>query len=659
MRHAVLAPLLLALAPVAGFAAQGPERVVDVRGAASAPATSFEALWAAYGRADRSGDAENARRIFSEIRRIRIERNVPSLETLGLALVAQGMDRLERGDRERAEESFRSAIGLAPTLPDAHFGLAHTQLKKVPLGIVPAIRHTMAGVFARVPTARGSYNLRMLLVPVALLALFGATIAVAIALVLRRGALLRHDLGESLGPGRSEAVALAFYMVLLLLPVATFQGYGWLPLWWLTVLFVYLSRAEKAVALGLLLLGFGVVPLMGMLEARMLAARNPLFWAGVQAVEGASDTRSLALMEAAARKDPTDRDLAYLLGALYRRAGRYDEAAALYRNLLQANAADGLAKNNLANLEFARGEFQSAIARYKQGTEAADAPPAVLATFHYNQSLAHLQRFEYQPAQEAKSNADRLAGRLISEYDRRWKYDKGDYAVVDLGLSIEQVWEKFLGVPEGVGVKNVANDGKGGSEAGTLAASLAASLVNRFTGFLAVFGVVVGTISVWRSKMLTLQCLKCGMIFDARDHRGGAAAGLCPQCYHLFIVRDGVSAPARNRKLLEVQGWDEHQGWLFRLLSVLSPGAGHLYAGKTLVGLALVLPWYLTIATGAMAGRLLPVTEASSALSTPWGPGLAAVLLFVLWTVANRLRPDFEVVVAVKRSPAVRRTGAA
>ena len=647
MKRVLFAALFLALAPPAGFAAQAPERVVDVRGAASAPASSFEALWAAYVRADRSGDVENARRIFSEIRRIRIERNVPSLETFGLALVAQGMDRIERGDRERAEESFGSAMGLAPTLPDAHFGLALTHLKKGLLGIVPAVSQTLAGIFARLPTARGSYNLQMLMVSVGLLALFGCTIAVAIAFVLRRGALLRHDLGESLGPGRSRAVSLAFYMVLLLLPVATFQGYGWLPLWWLTVLFVYLSGSEKVVALGLLLLGLGVVPVVGMLEARMQAARNPLFWAGVQAVEGAADGRSLALMEAAARKDPTDKDLAYLLGALYRKAGRYDEAATLYRNLLQADAGDGLAKNNLANLEFARGEFPSAIVRYKQGTEAADAPPAVLATFQYNQSLAHLQRFEYQPAKESKSNADRLAGSLISEYERRWKYDKGDYAVVDLGLSTEQVWGKFVGVSEGVGIRNIT---KGGTAVAGQGSQGGAVLLNRFTGFIAVFGVVVGGISVWRSKMLTLQCLKCGLIFDARDHRGGAAVGLCPQCYHLFVVRDGVSAPARNRKLLEVQSWDQHQSWLFRLLSVVSPGAGHLYAGKTLVGALLVLPWYLVIATAALGGRVLSVTEASSALSKPWGLGVAAVLLVLLWIVANRLRPDFEIVVAVKRS---------
>src|SRR5262249_5960777 len=137
-----------------------------------------------------------------------------------------------------------------------------------------------------------------------------------------------------------------------------------------------------------------------------------------------------------------------------KKAGRYDDAAQIYRTLLQSDPKDGIAKNNLANLEFARGEFQSAIARYQQGA-AAEGPPRETATFFYNQSLGHLQRFEYQPAQEAKSNADRLDAHLIASYDRIWKYDKGDYAVVDLGFTREQVWRKFSGAPVGVGAKNV------------------------------------------------------------------------------------------------------------------------------------------------------------------------------------------------------------
>jgi Tfp pilus assembly protein PilF len=650
VRRALAAAFLLLSATASHAAVQTSEKVVDVRGVVGTPAATFEGLWSSYLRAERAGDADNARRLFQEIRRLRIERNIASHETLGLALVALGIERLEKGERERAEEAFRSAIGLAPSLPDAHFGLAFDELKKGPLGILPAARDTLAGVFARLPTARGAYNLRMLLLPVGLLALFGTTIAVAIALVLRRGPLLRHDLAESLGSGRSGAVALAFYVVLLVLPVATFQGYGWLPLWWLALLFVYMGGMEKAVALLLILGSVAAMPLLATLEGHMLAARNPLYWAGVQAVEGASDARATALLEAATRKDPGDQDLAYLLATHYRKSGRYEEAGTIYRGLLQADPGDAIAKNNLANLEFARGEFQSAIARYKQGTEAG-ASPAVLATLFYNQSLAHLQRFEYQPAQEAKSNADRLAGGLIGDYDRRWKYDKGDYAVVDLGLSLDQIEDKFLGTADGVGVKNVVRDGAKADSTTVLVGSL----FNRFTGFLAVFVGVVGLVSVWRRKLLTLQCLKCGLIFDARDHRGGAAVGLCPQCYHLFIVRDGVSAPARNRKLLEVQGWDARRSRTFRLLTVLSPGTGHVYAGQVAAGLALALPWYFMIAAAAFAGRVLPLTESASSLSKPWGPGVAALVMLALWLLANRLRPELETSIQVKRTPAARR----
>ena len=125
----------------------------------------------------------------------------------------------------------------------------------------------------------------------------------------------------------------------------------------------------------------------------------------------------------------------------------------------EAGATDFFALNNLANLEFAGGEFQAAIARYKQGIEAAPSSH-VAATFYYNLSLAHLQRFEYQPAQEARSQADRLDGGLIKDYDSLWKYDKGDYAVVDLNLTTDEVWSKFAGAPRGIVERNRAGRGR-------------------------------------------------------------------------------------------------------------------------------------------------------------------------------------------------------
>jgi hypothetical protein len=57
---------------------------------------------------------------------------------------------------------------------------------------------------------------------------------------------------------------------------------------------------------------------------------------------------------------------------------------------------------------------------------------------------------------------------------------------------------------------------------------------------------------------------------------------------------------------------------------------------------------------------VLPVTEASSELSKPWGLGVAAAILLVVYVLANRTRPEFDqVMLPIRRvatpAPARRR----
>lgn len=651
MNRALLLGLLVVLTPMPA-AGQGQEKVIDLRSKGSVAAESFEALWAAYRRADRSGDKELAEKALAEIRRLRIERNIRSFEPLGLALVAAGLDRLAAGERDSAEEYFRRAVTLDPYLPDAPLGLALVDMKHGPLGWLPAVRHTLAGTTARLPTFRGRFYLWSLLLPVMLCAGLATVAVLALAMVLRHGPLLRHDLEESLGSGALRPYAFGLYVALLLLPVITFQGFGWLPFWWLALLFLYVGPVEKVVSALALLAALAVEPGLSAFEAKALAFQNALFRAGAQALEGGPDARASATLEKALRQIPDDRDLVYLLAMLNKKAGGYDDAVALYRVLLQTGKNDSLALNNLANIEFARGEFQAAIARYKAGTEIPGISPRVQATFFYNQSLAHLQRFEYQPATEARSQAERLDSGLVREYDRSWKYDKGDYAVVDLTLDQDQLWEKFAATREGVAVKNVTS-----GEVAPVAGGIASRLLNRFTAFLVVAALTVFLLQRWRGpRMFTQRCLKCGTPFCKRCHLGGAAAGLCTQCYHLFVVRDGVSGPARNQKLLEVQKEDQHRERVFRVLSLVSPGAGHVYAQRTLPGLLFLSGWYLVLALAVFAGQLVPFTEASAAVARPWPLALAGLLLLGLYVAANRARPDFEeVMVPVRRGGMPRR----
>jgi tetratricopeptide (TPR) repeat protein len=618
--------------------AVGQDRVIDLRASRPPASNSFEALWSAYRRARAGGDTENASKLFREIRRVRIERNVRSLEPFALALVAEGTERLGKGDRAGADESFTGAIGLDPHLPDAYLGLARAALKRGPLGFIPAARNTFHALTARLATARGRYDLLALAVPVALLALFAATTVISISLLLRHGTLLLHDLDEAFGPA-APSLALTVYAVLLFLPTLTFQGWGWLPFWWLALLFTYFARSERIVAGVIFALGLGVGPTSRLVEARALAERNPVYAAGIKVIEDGADARGLLVLEKAAFDHPEDRDLSYLLALQYKKAGRYDDAAGLYRDLLRADGEDRVALNNLANIEFARGEFSAAIARYKQGAERS--PNAdFTATFYYNLSLAHLQRFEYQPAQEARSQAERLSGALVRSYDGMWKYDKGDYAVVDLALTPEQMLAKFADTPEGTGRQNLA-----GTPSSSLGVpGLGRPSLDRFGIFLGVFVVVTLGLSRWRGpKMFTMRCHKCGTPFCRYCHLGAAAAGLCTQCYHLFVVRDGVSGPARNQKLLEVQKEDERRERVFRVLSLVSPGAGHVYAQSTFSGAAFALVWYLVLAAVLLTGRIFPLTQAPSTLMGRWGLGVAVILLLVTYVVANRARPDFEV----------------
>jgi Tetratricopeptide repeat len=640
-----LAVAVLALAAPA-LAAPQPQRVIDVTANRAADPTSFPALWASYREARQAGQAEEADRLFREIRRLRIERNIHSLRILALALVSQGLEGLSAGNRDGAEAAFRAASGLDPYLPDAAFGLALSHVKRGPLGILPALRDTAQGLTIRLATSAGRYFMAGLLIPVLLIGVLAAATAVAVALVLRHGTLLHHDLEESFGVRRARTFAYALYGLLLALPVLTFQGYGWLPFWWLALLLVYMGPIERFVCLFLVLAAAAVGPLIEGHRARLLAFENPMFQASLATAEEGPDPRAAEVLRAAAGQHGDDRDLKYLLGRQLRMEGRYEDSAGLYQELLAADPKDFIALNNLANLEFTRGDYQPAIVRYKQGIEGG-APAEYAATFYYNLSLAHLQKFEYQPAQEARLQAERLAPGVVSSYDSTWKYDKGDYAVVDLGLTPDQVWAKYAGAAQGVARQNLAGQAVGS----VLLVDPVAALLNRFTGLILVFGFAFLALSAWRGrKTFTMRCLKCGTPFCRRCHLGAAVAGLCSQCHHLFVVRDGVSGPARNQKLTEVQKEDGRRERIFRILSLLSPGAGHVYASKTLLGAAYALVWYLLLASVLLAGRLLPVTEASSQLSKPLGLVVAGVLLLAIYVAANRGRPEAEIVIPVARS---------
>jgi hypothetical protein len=94
--------------------------------------------------------------------------------------------------------------------------------------------------------------------------------------------------------------------------------------------------------------------------------------------------------------------------------------------------------------------------------------------------------------------------------------------------------------------------------------------------------------------------------------------------------------------MAEVQRADRRRSRVFRVLSVVSPGAGQVYGGWTLRGAALLVAWYGVLCLVA-AGRVVPFTDVPRRLSPPWVPLAAFLALLAVWLVANRFRPGSEV----------------
>ena len=76
-----------------------------------------------------AGQASGATNTFREIGRLRIERNVRSLETLALARVADGMEALAASEADKASGYFASTSSCthrAPARHSAHVGDSST-----------------------------------------------------------------------------------------------------------------------------------------------------------------------------------------------------------------------------------------------------------------------------------------------------------------------------------------------------------------------------------------------------------------------------------------------------------------------------------------------------------------------------------------------------
>ncbi|HET6329845.1 MAG TPA: hypothetical protein VFF76_03570 [Holophagaceae bacterium] len=128
------------------------------------------------------------------------------------------------------------------------------------------------------------------------------------------------------------------------------------------------------------------------------------------------------------------------------------------------------------------------------------------------------------------------------------------------------------------------------------------------------------------------QCIRCGDPFRSTD---SPHPQVCSQCHHLFVVKDGVHAESRKRKVDQLAAHQRATRWIHRFLIVFLPGCDVAFLGDTSEGF---WEWFLVclalgmvIATGPTVrypGEILPDPLS---LWLPLGAAFLALLFLRSW----------------------------
>ncbi len=584
---------------------------------------SFDRLWRRYQEAEATGQDERRLRILEEIRRLRVERNAFHLHDIAMVFALQGSTHLEQGNLAAAKTSFDTANELDPSLSTPLLGLAQVARQSGGFWLPTYIGYIVNGYLASFRSLWSGYYARADLLIVVTVSTSLALFLFAAMMLYRYAALLDHNFAErftnKLGPRGVRALTL----LVLVLPLILTIGFAWLIPYWLAMTFIHQTRREKALSVVSLLCFLLLGPQLEFHNQWSRTIVNPAFRAALSSDAGTFEATDVFELQSALDRYPDDLDLKLLLAILYKDLGEYELSASLYREILNDDVTDLAAQTNLGNIYFAQRDWEGANFQYTKAI--ADHPNSAMA--YYNKSLAHGESFRFREREAARAQAENLDASAVAAFEQ---HTGGHRAVADVRLAPDYILAKFFGLEEGLHPSPPRS---------VQSAVLASARVTAFAVGAVLFAVLTVFIEVaFRDRRNTQRCGTCGGPFCGRCQIGTGRRGLCTQCYHLFIVKDGVSTSARNRKLAQVSSYAANHRLVFRILSVVAPGAGHIAEDTPLLGFPLLLFWTfgaVLLVLLLRGGGLYPNVELALGLGSSLITYLVGAVMLLLLVVAN------------------------
>lgn len=519
--------------------------------------TWAEEGWSEYRAKRAAGQMKEAAEVLD---RIRNQASSVGIQRFGLpaaVLVQEGEEALSRGDIDEAVESGQAALQWSPDDPHGAFFLARALYARDSFKSSTSIAAYFNAISSGFRDFWFSFYLLGALVLVLFVGLLGSFLVFCVLLLVRYVPLLVHSLHELSTNMLNKPAVWTLVISLLLAPLFTGLSVGFGILWALCLVWRYMTSGERIVVGGMIVVFSLASFWMPMAMSWFVADQSTELMLLSRIMRGeAAASDPVRRMEA---QGGYDKNWPVLLAlAIHkRREGNYSDALERYQALREMGPDRPMILNNIGNLYFLMKQYNEAVAYYKQATIKNPRD----AVSHYNLNLVYREMLLFEDAEKEYIAAQKINLPLIQSF-----HGSGS---VDEFFQKRILWKTAL----------AASVLKGEE-----ARKLFGKLMNPLTLNTALLGLVLfgagalvlrGVIS---RKFTAAACPICGRSICYHCQRRVLDVKTCTRCWSSF---KNIKRKADLRPLKIRQQWHHRMA---RGLSILFPGAGHIYIGRVTRG---------------------------------------------------------------------------
>jgi tetratricopeptide (TPR) repeat protein len=514
----------------------------------------------------------------------KLDRGINNLTLVSSFLLRSSDQFLRQGELRKAVDYAEYALMLSPAYPPAyiHLGKVYWSQNRFRIfsalaGWLKALRATCMNYFFAVFFL--SHFLYVFLLSFLLMVSLFAIISLCKYLKL-----FIHDVRHLVPLKLPASLFVLWGGFIVVLPFFFHWSIFLIFIYWLMVLFVYHSKREQQIIIIFAFLFLSSPFLIQLVSKLSVTSSSGVFYQLYQISEDNWDNDGEQRLRAWVEDYPNDVDALFALGLINKRKRNYNEAQRYYEKALQIDAQHYRTLCNLGNVFVAAQKPDVAIEYYNQCID--HYPLSVRG--YYNLSRAQLLEYMFVESKKSFNRAKEIDADRV-DYFSRIHSENMNRIVIDETIPLPVFWEKTFQPTE---EKDL----------------FAAYLWDGFFGgipfkywysVLFVFLVFVSLIFVDRYRStLSLSCEYCGCAVCKKCKTLVAEYNLCKQCAGIFKgKRDiiGMSVKKKEKQVITIERFHKRHIIIGKLLSILVPGAGHLWLDKPLKGAVLSFIFFFLV----------------------------------------------------------------